>query len=37
MIGYINSKEVEIKNLKIIARGKREESFTSSMIKEMLI
>jgi V/A-type H+-transporting ATPase subunit C len=37
MIGFLNSKEVEIKNLKIIARGKREESFTSSMIKEMLI
>ncbi len=37
MIGFLNSKEVEIKNLKIIARGKREESYTSSMIKEMLI
>jgi V/A-type H+-transporting ATPase subunit C len=37
MIGFLNSKEVEIKNLKIIARGKREATFTSSMIKEMLI
>ncbi len=37
MIGFLNKKEVEIKNLKIIARGKREASFSPSMIKEMLI
>ena len=37
MIGFLNKKEREIKNLKIIARGKREEGFSSSMIKEMLI
>ena len=37
MIGFLNRKESEIKNLKIIARGKREEGFSTSMIKEMLI
>lgn len=37
MIGFLSRKENEIKNLKIIARGKREEGFSSSMIKEMLI
>jgi len=37
MIGFLNRKEVEIKNLKIIVRGKREPDFTTSMIKEMLI
>ncbi len=37
MIGFLNKKEREIRNLKIIARGKREEGFSSSMIKEMLI
>jgi V/A-type H+-transporting ATPase subunit C len=37
MIGFLNRKEVEIRNLKIIARGKREEGFSPSMIKEMLI
>ncbi|HEX7467826.1 MAG TPA: V-type ATP synthase subunit C [Methanobacterium sp.] len=37
MIGFLNKKEREIKNLKIIARGKREVGFSSSMIKEMLI
>jgi V/A-type H+/Na+-transporting ATPase subunit C len=37
MIGFLNKKEREIKNLKIIARGKREEGFSSSMIKEMMI
>lgn len=37
MIGFLNRKEIEIKNLKIIARGKREQEFTPSMIKEMLI
>jgi V/A-type H+/Na+-transporting ATPase subunit C len=37
MIGFLNRKEREIKNLKIIARGKREEGFSPSMIKEMLI
>jgi V/A-type H+/Na+-transporting ATPase subunit C len=37
MIGFLSKKEREIKNLKIIARGKREEGFSPSMIKEMLI
>ncbi len=37
MIGFLSRKENEVKNLKIIARGKREEGFSSSMIKEMLI
>jgi V/A-type H+-transporting ATPase subunit C len=37
MIGFLSRKEREVKNLKIIARGKREEGFSPSMIKEMLI
>lgn len=37
MIGFLSRKEKEIKNLKIIVRGKREEGFTPAMIKEMLI
>ncbi len=37
MIGFINKKEKEIRNLKIIARGKREEGYSTAMIKEMLI
>jgi V/A-type H+-transporting ATPase subunit C len=37
MIGFLNRKEKEIKNLKIIVRGKREEDFSPSMIKEMLV
>src|SRR5664280_355764 len=37
MIGFLSKKEREIKNLKIIARGKREEGFSSSKIKEMMI
>ena len=37
MIGFLNKKEREIRNLKPIARGKREEGFSPSMIKEMLI
>ena len=37
MIGFLHKKEIEIKNLKIIARGKREQEFSPSMIKEMLI
>lgn len=37
MIGFLSSKEIEIKNLKIIARGKREGEISPSMIKEMLI
>ena len=36
MIGFLNRKEKEIKNLKIIVRGKREQGITPSMIKEML-
>ncbi|BDZ69535.1 V-type ATP synthase subunit C [Methanobacterium petrolearium] len=37
MIGFLSKKEKEIKNLKIIVRGKREEGFTPAMIKEMLV
>lgn len=37
MLGFLNRKEIEIKNLKIIARGKREQGFPTSMIKEMLV
>ena len=37
MIGFLNKKEKEIKNLKIIVRGKREQEYTPSMIKEMLV
>lgn len=37
MIGYLNKKEKEIKNLKIIIRGKREQDLSASVIKEMLV
>jgi V/A-type H+-transporting ATPase subunit C len=37
MIGFLNKKEKEIRNLKIIARGKREDGYSTAMIKEMLI
>ena len=37
MIGFLSKKEKEIKNLKIIVRGKREEGYTPAMIKEMLV
>ena len=37
MIGFLSRKEREIKNLKIIARGKREEGFSPAQIKEMLL
>jgi V/A-type H+-transporting ATPase subunit C len=37
MIGFLHKKEIEIRNLKIIVRGKREQGFSPSMIKEMLI
>jgi V/A-type H+-transporting ATPase subunit C len=37
MICFLHKKEIEIKNLKIIARGKREQGFSPSMIKEMLV
>ena len=37
IIGYLNQKESEIKNLKIIARAKREADFLNSKIMEMLI
>ncbi len=37
MIGFLSRKEKEIKNLKIIVRGKREDGFTPAMIKEMLV
>ena len=37
IIGYLSQKEAEIKNLKIIARAKREVDFPNSKIMEMLI
>lgn len=37
IIGFINKKEIEIKNLKIIARSKRGLAIPSSEIKEMLL
>ena len=37
IIGYLSQKENEIKNLKIIARAKREAVFPNSKIMEMLI
>lgn len=37
MIGFLSKKEREIKNLKIIVRGKREQGFSPSRIKEMLV
>ena len=37
LIGYLSQKENEIKNLKIIARAKREAGFPNSKIMEMLI
>ena len=37
IIGYLSQKESEIKNLKIIARAKREADFPNSKIMEMLI
>lgn len=37
IIGYVSQKETEIKNLKIIARAKREVGFPNSKIMEMLI
>lgn len=37
IIGYLNKKETEIRNLKIIARAKREIGFPNSEIMEMLI
>lgn len=37
IIGYLNRKDKEIRNLKVIARAKREVGFPNSKIKEMLI
>ena len=37
IIGYLSQKETEIKNLKIIARAKREADFPNAKIMEMLI
>jgi V/A-type H+-transporting ATPase subunit C len=37
IIGYLNEKEKEIKNLKIIIRAKREADFPMSKIQEMLV
>lgn len=37
MIGYLNKKEKEIKNLKTIVRGKKEQDLSTSVIKEMLV
>ncbi|MEJ8542949.1 V-type ATP synthase subunit C [Methanothermobacter wolfeii] len=36
MIGFLSRKEVEVRNLKVIARSKREPGFPESMVKEML-
>jgi len=37
IIGYLSQKEVEIRNLKVIARAKREADFPISKIREMLV
>ncbi len=37
IIGYLNKKDKEIRNLKVITRAKREIGFPNSQIKEMLI
>lgn len=37
IIGFLSGKEREIKNLKIIARAKREEGFPEAKIQEMLV
>ena len=37
IIGFLSQKEVEVKNLKVIARAKREEDFPISKIREMLV
>ncbi len=37
IIGFINKKEIEIKNLKIIARSKKGIAIPSSEVKEMLL
>lgn len=37
IIGFLNKKEKEVKNLKIIARAKREGDFPISKIQEMLV
>lgn len=37
IIGFLSRKEVEIRNLKVIVRGKMEKGFSTSMIKEMLV
>jgi V/A-type H+-transporting ATPase subunit C len=37
IIGFLSRKETEVRNLKIIARGKVEDGVSTSMIKEMLV
>jgi V/A-type H+-transporting ATPase subunit C len=37
IVGYLNKKDKEIRNLKVITRAKREIGFPNSKIKEMLI
>lgn len=37
LIGFLNGKEVEVRNLKMIIRGKREGNYSNAMIREMLI
>lgn len=37
IIGFLSKKETEVRNLKIIARGKVEDGVSTSMIKEMLV
>ncbi len=37
MIGFLNKKEKEVRNLKVITRAKREIGFPNSKIKELLV
>lgn len=37
MIGFLNKKEKEIRNLKVIIRGKRDQELSPTAIKEMLV
>lgn len=37
IIGFLSQKEVEVRNLKIIARAKREENFPVAKLREMLV
>jgi len=37
IVGFLNKKEKEIRNLKVITRAKREIGFSNSKIKELLV